>query len=134
MEKIYRVLDANINRAMEGLRVAEEVARFIVEDKKSTSRIKFLRSKLKKAVKGFSRKKLLEARFSLTDVGGKSYTKEEKNRKDVKSIFKSNVKRAEESLRVLEEFSKLIDVRIGKFFKIIRYELYDIEKLLILCL
>lgn len=132
MEKIYRILDANINRAMEGLRVVEEVARFILDDKKTTARIKLLRNDLKKAVSKLSREELLKARKSLEDVGGKLYTKEESSRKNILSIFKSNIKRAEESMRVLEEFSKLIKPQLGVKFKNIRFKLYDIEKNLLL--
>lgn len=126
--KVYRVLDANVNRAMEGIRVAEEVVRFILEDKKLTRQLKALRGDLKRTVNQIPKKKLLSARNSLFDVGGKLYTKEEKSRKSIKSIFKSNIKRAQEAVRVLEEFIKLIDPKLGKSFKNIRFNLYEIEK------
>ncbi len=113
---------------MEGFRVVEEVARFILEDGKLTADVKGLRNKLKKAVSYLSKKDLLKARSSLSDVGGELYTKEERSRKNLKSIFKANVKRAEESMRVLEEFSKLINPRLGKSFKEIRFSLYAVEK------
>lgn len=132
MEKVYRILDANINRAMEGLRVTEEFARFILDDKKTTLTIKSLRNQLKKAISKLPRKELLKARSSLTDVGGKLYTKEEGKRNNLKSIFKSNIKRAEEAVRVLEEFGKLVDPKIGKTFKVIRFKIYEVEKKLIL--
>ena len=125
---VYRILDANVNRAMEGIRVAEEVARFILEDKKLTKEAKTLRGELKNIVKKISKKKLLSARKSLSDVGGKLYTKEEKKRGTIMSVFKSNVKRAQEALRVLEEFIKLIQPELGKGFKGVRFRLYEIEK------
>ena len=115
---------------MEGLRVVEEVVRFIIEDKKLTLRIKDLRSKLKSTIKTIPKEKLLPARASLTDVGGKLYTKSEKSRKSVLGIYKSNIKRTEEAVRVLEEFSKLVGPKLGKNFKEIRFELYDIEKII----
>ncbi|MBI5700691.1 thiamine-phosphate pyrophosphorylase [Candidatus Saganbacteria bacterium] len=130
--KIYRILDANVNRAMEGLRVTEEFARFILDDKKATLTIKSLRNQLKKATGKLPRKELLRARNSLTDVGGKLYTKEEGKRSTLKSVFKSNIKRAEEAIRVLEEFGKLVDPSIGKTFKSIRFNIYELEKRLIL--
>jgi len=46
VQEIYRVLDANFNRAREGLRVTEEVARFILEDPQLTARLKDLRHRL----------------------------------------------------------------------------------------
>lgn len=126
--KIFRILDANVNRAMEGLRVVEEVCRFILEDKALTLRLKELRADLKKAVLDIPKNELLKARAALTDVGGKLYTKSEKKRPSILSIYKSNIKRIEESVRVLEEFSKLIKSQLGKEFKSIRFALYDLEK------
>ncbi len=126
--KIFRILDANVNRAMEGLRVVEEVCRFIIEDKALTLRLKELRADLKKAVSAIPKKELLKARASLSDVGGKLYTKSEKSRPSILQIYKSNIKRVEEAVRVLEEFSKLIKAPLGKDFKAIRFALYDIEK------
>jgi thiamine-phosphate pyrophosphorylase len=115
---------------MEGLRITEEIARFILESKSLTSKIKLLRNKTKRAINAFSKKDLLSARNSILDVGSSLYTKEEKNRNSMKSIFKSNIKRAEEAFRVLEEFSKLVNSKIGKQFKDIRFEVYDLEKII----
>ena len=42
-KKIYRVIDANLNRAKEGLRVCEDTVRFILKDKILTKKIKKLR-------------------------------------------------------------------------------------------
>jgi len=126
--KVFRIIDANVNRAMEGLRVVEEVVRFILEDKRLTLRLKELRSCLKSTVNQIPRDKLISSRASLTDVGGKLYTKSEKNRKSILAIYRSNIKRIEEAVRVLEEFSKLVEPKLGKNFKAIRFELYDFEK------
>ena len=43
---VYRVLDANYNRAVEGLRVVEEFARFVISDPRITSELKQLRHQL----------------------------------------------------------------------------------------
>jgi thiamine-phosphate pyrophosphorylase len=127
--KIFRILDANINRAMEGLRVVEEVFRFILEDKKATLKLKSLRNELKRAIEKLPREALLKARDSLSDVGGKLYTREEASRSNIGSIFKSNIKRVEEAVRVLEEFSKMIKPALGKKFKAVRFKLYAVEKI-----
>jgi len=128
MEKLYRILDANINRAMEGLRVVEEIARFILEDKKLTLEIKKLRGSIKTAVSKLPKKKLIKARKALSDVGAKTHTKSELKRKRYKDIFKANIKRAQEALRSLEEFLKLIDAKSSKKFKEMRFRSYEIEK------
>ncbi|MFA6430879.1 MAG: thiamine phosphate synthase [Candidatus Margulisiibacteriota bacterium] len=126
--QILRIIDANVNRAMEGLRVIEEVARFFLEDIKSTSEIKLLRNALKNALSDIPKKQLLINREALKDVGNGLYTKEESKRNNFSEIFVSNIKRAEEAIRCLEEFSKLINPKIGIKIKGIRFKLYELEK------
>ncbi len=128
MKNVYRIIDANINRAMEGLRVIEEIARFHLEDPGFTRTIKDFRARFKAATSRIPKEKLLAARASLSDVGGKLYTAPESKRSKIEEIFYANIKRSEESMRVLEEFSKLIDPAFGRYFKTIRFDLYEIEK------
>ncbi|MFA4858206.1 MAG: thiamine phosphate synthase [Candidatus Margulisiibacteriota bacterium] len=129
MNKIYRIFDANINRALEGLRVVEEITRFILEDKKLSTRIKGFRAQVKAVCQTIPRQELLiKIRDSQKDVGWKVYPKSEARRADILSIFKANIKRATEALRVLEEFSKLVDPGIGRAFKDLRFMVYDLEK------
>ncbi|MBU0672443.1 MAG: thiamine-phosphate pyrophosphorylase [Candidatus Margulisbacteria bacterium] len=123
--KVERIIDANINRAVEGLRVMEEVARFVVEAKKMTEQLKKMRSRVRKLAKQFAG---IKQRKALTDVGNKLYTKSEKKRKTIKDVVVANAKRVQEALRVLEEFSKLIKPSLGKSFKTIRFKVYDLEQ------
>ena len=126
---ILRIIDANLNRILEGLRVCEEITRFVVLDKNLTSRFKNLRHN----VAGLSGKwkikdvRFLDSRDSLKDVG-KPSIKEELRRRNFQDIFFANIQRAKESARVLEEFSKIEDKKISAGFKDIRYRLYQIEK------
>lgn len=121
--KVFRILDANLNRATEGLRVVEEVCRFILEDAKLTLEAKQLRGRLSKIIKHE-----LSSRDAAGDVGREPYTKNEQNRAGLENVFKANIKRAEEAVRCLEEFSKLLSAAYGKAFKAIRFEIYDLEK------
>jgi len=121
--KIFRILDANLNRATEGLRVVEEVCRFILEDAKLALEAKQLRGRLSKVVRHE-----LSSRDSAGDVGRAPYTKNEQSRSGLENIFKANIKRAEEAVRCLEEFSKLLKASYGKAFKAIRFEIYELEK------
>lgn len=127
--KILRTIDANANRLRESLRVCEDIARFILSDRKSTQRFKSLRHKASLAVKKFDQneKLLVNFRDSRKDVGRRTI-KSETKRRDVADIFKANAKRAEESLRLLEEFSKLANPHLSKRFKTMRFELYSLEK------
>jgi thiamine-phosphate pyrophosphorylase len=124
---LLRVIDANINRYKEGIRVVEDLYRYIYNDKDISSTLKSLRHiKLP-----LSQKELLQNRDSINDVL-KTSTKSEQNRKDLEGIIIANLKRAEESARVLEELFKLIDIETSEKFKTNRYKLYNLEKEIIL--
>lgn len=124
--KIMRIIDVNYNRATEGLRVVEEIGRFILEDKKATLALKQLRGELRKTTKLLGQR--LSARNSEQDIGREMFTKSEGQRTSLLDIFQSNIKRAEEAGRCLEEFSKLISPLAGKKFKALRFKLYIIER------
>ena len=51
---LLRIVDANLNRSREGLRVCEEVVRFALEDARLTSEFKTLRHKISRSIKRFS--------------------------------------------------------------------------------
>jgi thiamine-phosphate pyrophosphorylase len=128
IKAIHRIIDANINRAKEGLRVCEEIARFILNSRSLTSEFKKIRHKIEAVLKLFpSYMTLLEERKSLKDVGRDIYINELK-RRDYQDIFLANIQRVKESIRVLEEFTKLINRNIAIEFKRIRYDIYEIEK------
>jgi hypothetical protein len=128
-EKIYRILDANLNRAREGVRVTEEVARFHFDDAKLSAKFKELRHELTRVTKKyFDQKKLLSFRDSKKDVGADSMGSLEKKRADINSIVQANLRRAQEATRVLEEFGKLISPDSANYFKKIRFRLYTLEK------
>ena len=123
-----RIIDANINRAKEGLRVCEEIARFLLNSQRLTTEFKKIRHQINAIVKGLlPYTALLGARESLKDVGKDVYIDELK-RKDFRDIFFANIQRIKESIRVLEEFSKLKNSDIAIKFKEIRYNIYALEK------
>ncbi len=123
-----RLIDANLNRMNEGLRVLEDIARFLLDDATLSARLKSLRHQL--AIDDISLKRdLLSARDSAQDVGAFAEAEGEAQRQDIPAIISANAKRAEESLRVLEEFAKLPDsVLESARFKEARFALYQIER------
>ncbi len=125
--EIYRVIDANLNRLKEGIRVVEDIMRYRDNNKELSSKLKSLRHKIKIN----ETLELLKNRDSINDVLRNS-TKSEQKRSDITSILVSNFKRAEESARVLEEIFKLKDIEQSENFKTIRYELYNLEKEIVL--
>jgi len=118
-----RLLDANLNRIREGIRVIEDIYRYIFNDKPTASKLKDLRHNARISLY----EELLDSRDIQNDVL-KASTTSEQNRTDLKSILIANFKRAQESARVLEEFGKLIDPKTSENFKNIRYTLYHLEK------
>ena len=125
--ELYRVCDANLNRLKEGIRVVEDIIRYKENNKEIASRLKTLRH----LAKIDHTKKLLQHRDSINDVL-RPTMKDELNRDNLESIIIANLKRAQESSRVLEELYKLENLEYSDKFKHIRYELYDLEKIILL--
>jgi thiamine-phosphate pyrophosphorylase len=126
---LLRIFDANCNRAREGLRVAEEIARFVLEDEKASAKLKEMRHKTCELVEKLSPDTpAVTGREIRSDVGRESFTKAESDRADLVAISRTNLGRAEEALRVLEEFSKLVDKSIARSFKSLRFGVYEVEK------
>jgi len=121
--ELYRVIDANLNRLKEGVRVVEDLMRYIHNNKELSSKLKSIRHLCRYE----DIDALLENRDSISDVL-RPTTKSELHRSDLKSIIIANFKRAQESSRVLEELFKLSDAKQSENYKHIRYELYDLEK------
>jgi thiamine-phosphate pyrophosphorylase len=124
--KELRLIDANLNRLREGIRVVEDIFRYVYNNKEIASKLKELRHKSRIDIYN----ELLDCRDIKNDVLKKSTTSEQ-NREDLNSILIANFKRAQESSRVLEEVCKLQSNNNSEIFKYIRYELYDLEKALI---
>jgi len=125
---LYRVIDANFNRAREGIRVLEEVARFVLEDIGLAGRCRSLRHRLRvlqQVVPGAPRR-LLEARDAAADVGLNLSAVQEYHRMGYVDLATANFKRVQEALRVLEEYTKFF--RADQEFKEIRFEIYELEK------
>jgi len=125
--ELFRVIDANLNRLKEGIRVVEDIMRYRDNNKNLSKKLKELRhsARIDETVE------LLIHRDSINDVLRTS-TKSELNRTDITSIITANFKRAEESSRVLEELFKLHSAEYSENFKHIRYELYNLEKEIVL--
>lgn len=126
MDKIYRIIDANLNRAAEGLRVLEDTVRFILEDKRLTEKLKNLRHSLLKEIQNLPEKdRLIASRCSGEDVGTRL---KEESRKEVEELLSANFRRVEEAERTLEEYGKLVSLSWGERFRQLRFQTYGLEK------
>ncbi len=121
-----RVLDANANRAAEGLRTLEDYARLVREDLGVATWIKELRHRLATALATLPRAERLAARATYRDAGTELTTAEELQRTELATIIPAACERITQSLRNLEEYSKLVSAAASDAFKHLRYEAYDV--------
>lgn len=113
-----RIVDANLNRAGEALRVIEEIARFVLEKEDLTKKLKHLRHELIHSME-HDYAGLLKSRDTEGDVGTEIYNPS--SRKNLLDIHKANFKRLQQALRVLSEFCPSLTDKL-------RYESYTLEK------
>ncbi len=124
---VLTAIDANINRTLEGLRVCEDIFRFDVRDRISEE-IKSLRHQILDFTQFISSGELLDSRDIEADTQKFIDTPGELKRDNLADIFRSNIRRAAEALRALEEFSKLIAPSTSAGFQKARFDVYNIEK------
>lgn len=122
----YRIIDANMNRAREGFRVVEDIVRFCLNDRNLTKALKKARHDITDIVKDIDL--LLSSRESNSDVGSKFNKILEGGKKDIKGLVISNFRRIEESLRVLEDVSKVFLPKKTNIFKRLRFHVYTLER------
>ena len=130
---MLRLIDANIDRLGEGLRVLEDVARFLLNDAALCRRLKTLRHKLVRDVQPLEQE-LLSARRVAEDVGAPAKLPAGTEHQDLVALVTANSRRVQESIRVLEEFARLSSAPIGaKPAKLqrFRFEVYELEQELV---
>ncbi len=129
MDGVERMLDANINRASEGLRVLEDVARFSLCNEVLTKRLKTMRHNTRKSIAG-SGLNLIEYRDADGDVGpAVSKDLGVENKSNLQELVAANFKRAQEALRSIEEGLCVLGKNdVSRNFERNRYLLYSLEK------
>src|SRR5436305_1724647 len=110
---IYRILDAEANRAAEGLRVIEDYLRFVLADGHLTELAKRLRHDLKSALAPLNTADRLAARESASDVGAVLAAPPGSGRASAADVAAASFKRVQQAIRSLEEFSKLVDPKVS---------------------
>jgi thiamine-phosphate pyrophosphorylase len=122
------MIDAAVNRAGEGLRVAEDYVRFVLDDPHLTRLAKALRHNFADVVSLVAASDRNSARDTQNDVGTAISTPNEHSRADTWAVCVASLKRAQQSLRSLEEYGKLSDAKFATEIALIRYRLYTLEK------
>ncbi|MEA3506280.1 MAG: hypothetical protein U9R36_02115 [Elusimicrobiota bacterium] len=120
----YAIIDANINRVSEGLRVVEDWARFYKRSESETEEIRKLRHGLWDTVKEYY-PEVIKGRDTgkdlLSDV-------RESGRGKTEDIPRASFNRVKEGLRVLEEMGKVMSGDAAYQFKQMRFKIYEIER------
>jgi len=131
-----RVLDAAANRTREGIRVVEDYVRFQLDDSHLSRLLKELRHELSTVLRRLGSDQWIHARNTIDDVGTTINTKSEHARGSTTDVVQANLKRIQEAIRSLEEFSKALgfrpshphDVLPPSMFETLRYRSYTLEK------
>ena len=123
---VLRLLDANANRAREALRVLEDYARFVLDDRDLSAALKEIRHEFAGATRGFVENAILH-RDTPGDVGTATKTQAETTRADLADVVTAAGKRLGEALRSVEEFLKTRCPADAAKVESLRYRFYDIE-------
>ena len=123
-----RILDATANRVLEGLRVVEDYTRFVLDDAHLTQLLKQLRHALADACETLPTSQRHAARDTEQDVGTKISTKNETARADAWDVCRASCERVKQSLRSLEEYSKVASPTLAAKLEALRYQFYTIER------
>ncbi len=123
-----RILDANFNRAAEGLRVVEEFCRFVLADRHLTELAKGIRHDLVHAFATLSDSTRLAARDTLADPGTGLGDFRRVEEWSLDQVATANLKRVEQALRAIEEFAKPLGGPLPPLVEALRYRTYTLAK------
>lgn len=124
---LYRILDANLDRAREGLRTIEEWCRFGLNNADYTQECKQMRQELA----SWHTHEIRMARDTPHDPGTDLTHPQEQHRATIAAVLQANCCRVQEALRVLEEYGKLHSLPMAIACKQMRYRVYVLESNLI---
>lgn len=128
MRETYRILDANLNRAREALRVVEDCGRFVLNDPAITAMAKNYRSSLRELIDQLPVRELIISRDTSGDIGTEMTSPTELQRTSVEQVAVAACKRLTESLRTIEEYSKIISPEVAVGVERLRYDTYTLEQ------
>jgi thiamine-phosphate pyrophosphorylase len=129
---VYRIIDANFNRAREALRVIEDFCRFSLNSALLTTCAKQLRHELSAAIGKLDTAQLIAARDTIGDVGVGKTVDNQLQRSDLRDCFTAGCKRLTESLRTLAEMTQTLNPEVAQTIEKLRFSAYTLEKDIVL--
>jgi thiamine-phosphate pyrophosphorylase len=129
---VYRIIDANFNRAREALRVIEDFCRFSLNSAPLTTCAKQLRHELSACISKLDAGRLIAARDTLTDVGVGKTVDNQLQRSNLRDCFTAACKRLTESLRTLAEMTQTLNPEVAQTIEKLRFSAYTLEKDIVL--
>jgi thiamine-phosphate pyrophosphorylase len=129
---VYRIIDANFNRAREAIRVIEDYCRFALNSASLSKRAKQLRHELSAAISKLDTGKLILSRDTLGDVGAGKAVDTQLTRSGLYDCFTAGCKRLTEALRTLTEMSQTQNRTVAETIEKLRFDAYALEKDIVL--
>ena len=129
---VYRIIDANFNRAREAVRVMEEFCRFALNSTSLTDRARQLRHELSASIGELDASRLISSRDTLGDVGIGRQVDKQLRRTNLSDCFTAGCKRLTEALRILAELTQTINPSVAGTIEKLRYTAYTLEKDIVL--
>jgi len=140
---VYRIIDANFNRAREAARVIEEFCRFALNSAQLSERAKQLRHELSASLDKLDVGRLLSSRDTLGDVGAPnqgSGIRDQASKLTTKPYplspipypLSHNFKRLTEALRTLTEMTRTQNQSVADVIEKLRFDAYALEKDIVL--
>lgn len=130
---VFRIVDANFNRARESVRVMEEFCRFALNSVPLSSRAKQLRHQLCAAIGRLDAGKLIASRDTPGDVGTTVRVDKQLGRGDLADCVTAAGRRLSEALRALAEAIETFDGETAQAVEGLRYSAYTLEKDILIC-
>jgi len=125
---VYRIIDANFNRAREAVRVIEEFCRFYLNSDSLTEQAKQLRHQLSAAINKLDTGRLIASRDVAADVGAGRTVDGQIRRADLRDCLVAGCKRLTEALRALGEMAQVVEPSSARTFEELRFAAYTLEK------
>ena len=124
---LQRTIDASLNRLAEGLRVMEDLARYVLNDAELSRDCKSIRHEVRRLPDRWPAGWIEARRDVVGDVGTVIEAEDESVRSGTWDVAVAAANRAAEAMRTIEECCKVVDRDAARTVESMRYRLYEID-------